>query len=122
MLVIDRLKSVPNYVLIAMAYQGHIVIPTTNDKSEHVIESITTSMADRFGGYSRYNGSGGWEANGNIVEEEHIRLVVTVKTDDSPMDWDQLCGWLRSEARWAKEVLDEDAVLVEINEIHMELV
>jgi hypothetical protein len=101
-----------------MAYQGHIVVPTTHEKADEVIDSIEAKMATTFGGYSRYEGTGGWDGKSDIVTEDHVRLVVNTT------EWDRhdFKTYLRTEALYVKDVLDEDAVLIEIRDIEMELV
>lgn len=101
-----------------MAYQGHLIIPTTHPDAESIIEQIEAQMAIRYGGYSRYEGNGGWESDDGIETEDHVRLVVT--TDD--VDRDELRDYLRIEAMYVKDMLDEDAVLIEIQETDMVLV
>lgn len=101
-----------------MAYQAHIVVPTSHERAETVIDHITTGMAIQFGGYSRYDGSGGWDAGEEVIEEEHVRLVANV----TEMDKDRLMEYMRIEAEFVKDVCDEDAVLIEIHGIDIELV
>jgi len=101
-----------------MAYQGHIVIPTSHEYAEDVIDDVKAKMVFTFGGYSRYNGSGGWEGNNGLTTEDHARLVVD--TDD--MSQERFKEYLEIEATYVKETLDEEAVLIEIFKIDMELV
>jgi len=95
-----------------MALQGHIVVPTTKDKAERVIDELTAKMAVQFGGYSRYEGTGGWEG------ENDARLVVNSMDDDR----ESFREYLTIEAEYVKDVLDEEAVLIEIHEMEMDLV
>lgn len=104
-----------------MAYQGHIVVPTTHDKAEDVIEQLVSKMVVRFGGYSRYDGAGGWEGESGVVEEDHARLVVNTLGDDH-FDREAFKEYLTIEAEYVKDVLDEEAVLIEIHDIEMDLV
>lgn len=101
-----------------MAYQGHIVVPTTDAQAEKVIDELTAKMAVQFGGYSRYEGTGGWEGENGRVEENHARLVVNAMD----MDEDRFREYLTIEAEYVKDVLDEEAVLIEIHEMEMDLV
>jgi hypothetical protein len=75
-------------------------------------------MAVQFGGYSRYEGTGGWEGEDGRVEENHARLVVNTMD----MDKDRFREYLTIEAEYVKDVLDEEAVLIEIHEMDMDLV
>lgn len=104
-----------------MAYQGHIVVPTTHERSEDVIRHITTKMAVRFGGYSTYDGRGGWDNGEEIVEETHTRIVVNIEESEQ-FDRENLERYLEIEAQYVKDELDEDAVMIEIHELDMELV
>lgn len=101
-----------------MAYQGHIVIPTTDEKATEVIEQLTAKMAVQLGGYSRYDGVGGWEGENGVVTENHARLVVNAMD----MDEERFREYLTTEAEYVKDVLDEEAVLIEIHDMAMELV
>jgi hypothetical protein len=101
-----------------MAYQGHIVVPTTHEKAEQVIDELTAKMAVRFGGYSRYDGTGGWEGENGRIEENHARLVVN---SGEEYDRETFKGYLQIEATYVKKMLDEEAVLIEIHDIDMEL-
>ena len=57
---------------------GTIIIPTTQEDSEYVIEAAKQHFAERFGGYSAYEGSGGWyNDEGELIEESHMRLEST---------------------------------------------
>jgi len=78
-------------------------------------------MAVKFGGYSRYEGSGGWDGESGVVTEPHVRLVVNVP-EEHHFDRDTFKSWLQIEATYIKGQLDEEAVLIEIREIDMELV
>lgn len=109
------------HYLIAMAYQGHIVIPTEHEQAENVISDLTAKMVVRFGGYSRYDGSGGWEGENGVATEDHARLVVNTLGDDH-FDREAFEEYLRIEAEYVKDVLDEEAVLIEIHDMDMELV
>jgi hypothetical protein len=101
-----------------MAYQGHIVVPTTHDKADSVISDLTAKMAATFGGYSQYTGEGGWEGENGRVTENHVRLVVNT----AEWDREKFKEYLVIEAEYVKDVLDEEAVLIEIHEMEMELV
>lgn len=101
-----------------MAYQGHIIIPTAKAGVDEVIDSVATKMAVKFGGYSREDGFGGYNTGEQIVEEDHTHLVATA--NDMPKE--QLKEFLRIEAKYVKESLNEDEVLIEVQETEMELV
>lgn len=101
-----------------MALQGHIVVPTEKESAETVIDELTAKMSVKFGGYSRYEGAGGWVGENGRVEENHARLVVNA--DD--MELEQFREYLTIEAEYVKDVLDEEAVLIEIHEMEMDLV
>jgi hypothetical protein len=108
----------PSYYSIVMAYQAHIVIPTTHDRAGEVINTIETSMAVKFGGYSQYDGLGGWDDGEQVVTEEHTRLVANT----NEFERDNVKEFLRIEAEYAKDILGEDAVLIEVHGMEMELV
>jgi hypothetical protein len=101
-----------------MAYQGHIVVPTTHDKASKVIEQLTAKMVVKFGGYSRYDGIGGWDGENGVATENHARLVVNTMD----MDKESFREYLTIEAEYVKDVLDEEAVLIEIHDMEMDLV
>lgn len=106
-----------------MALQAHIIIPTSHPDASHIIDSIKHSLAVKFGGFSQYDGSGGWDGQDGLVEEDHMRLVVTANLDD--MDgWneEQFREYFRIEANYVKDCLDEEAVLIEFQDIDMELI
>lgn len=57
---------------------GTILIPTTTDESEYVIEAAKQHLAEHFGGHSCYEGEGGWvDDDGELIEENHVRLEAT---------------------------------------------
>ena len=57
---------------------GTIIIPTTPEDSEHVIEAAKQHLAEHFDGYSCYEGEGGWvDDEGELIEENHVRLEAT---------------------------------------------
>jgi|APHM01.1.fsa_nt_gi hypothetical protein len=103
---------------IAMAYQGHILVPTEHEQAGTVIDHIVAGMATKFGGYNRYSGNGGYDDGDRIIEREHARLV----TNTTDMDREQFEEYLRIEATFVKDVLDESEVLIEIYDVDMELV
>jgi hypothetical protein len=93
-------------------YRGEIVVPTTHDKAEDVIEFIKDVLCDEFGGYSAYRGSGGWVADdGEMFEEEHVRLVASGSSSEG-----HVTETFRKCAETLKNVCDEQAVLVEVYE------
>jgi hypothetical protein len=104
--------------LTVMAYQGHIVVPTTHSEAERVINEMEAKFVVSFGGYSRYDGSGGWGGPGGVEREAHARLVV----NSDNMDREEFKECLTIEAEYVKAELDEEAVLIEIHEIEMDLV
>lgn len=118
---IETLICTSAHTLIAMALQGHIVIPTTHDDAEDVIDTVTSRISAVFGGYSRYDGSGGWVGDDGRIEEDHARIVVNVP-EDNRYDKESFMGYLRVEALCVKDELGEDAVLIEVHEMDMELV
>jgi len=101
-----------------MAYQGHIVIPTEKDGANEVVVKVQNSLVVSFGGCSSYEGRGLWDGANGVVTEDHVRLVV----DTDEMDREAFTEFLRIEALRVKEELDEEAVLIEVQEINMELV
>jgi hypothetical protein len=104
-----------------MAYQGHIIVPTTEDQADAVVGELEAKMASTFGGFSTYDGEGGFEMDERIVREKHKRLVFNVP-DDHRFDRSQIKNYLKIEASYVKDVLDEECVLIELREIDMELV
>lgn len=99
-------------------YQGRIVVPTTHPDAGETIAEITDHMATVFGGYSVYDGIGGWKEDDGMVEEEHKRIVV----NSSDMSREQFTVEMENYAQHVKQRCDEDAVLIEMVEIDMELV
>ena len=52
-----------------------IIIPTTTNESEYVIEAARQHLADVFGGFSEYEGKGAWKnSDGDVVEENIVRF------------------------------------------------
>ena len=101
-----------------MAYQAHIVIPTDPDGAEAVIDKIKAGAAKEFGGFSLYNGTGGWVGSDGLIEENHVRIVINADTKNKGV----VNGIIEAEARYIKHELEQDSVLYEIHEIDMELV
>jgi hypothetical protein len=57
---------------------GTIIIPTTTNESQDVIAAAKQHLAEHFGGYSCYEGEGGWiNSEGDLIEENHVRLEAT---------------------------------------------
>jgi hypothetical protein len=102
-----------------MATRAHIVIPTSKEGSYGVIESVKSTLADEFGGVSVYEGSGEWLADGHKVSEPHKRIVVT-----EPPEYDgrSVKYIVKGEAEYVKSALDEEAVLVEFEDVEMKLI
>lgn len=98
-------------------YKGEIVVPTPNDSGaeEVVLASIEHRLVDEFDGYSRYDGTGGWESENGVVEEPHVRLTATGESDT-------IEEVFREEARRVKRELGEDAVFIQFTPVTMELV
>lgn len=86
--------------------RAEIVIPTTHERAEYVIANVEKRFAHDFGGYSRYEGYGGWIPDDRIspIEEDHVRLVVSDISDRETV---------RQSAEYVKDELDEDSVFVE---------
>lgn len=102
-----------------MVTRAHIVVPTAKDGSYEVVESVKETLADEFGGVSVYEGKGEWLSDGYKVSEPHKRIVVTEPNDHDCEPIKTLVKW---EAEWVKDSLDEDAVLVEFEDVEMELI
>jgi hypothetical protein len=108
---------------------GTIIIPTTTEESEHVIEAAKQHLAEHFGGYSCYEGEGGWvddtlgssaersssgtskvNDEGELIEENHVRLEATHNRKMR----------LRTElyviAHHVKDYCNEDEVLVQFRD------
>lgn len=89
---------------------GTIIIPTTPEESEYVIEAAKQHLAEHFGGYSCYEGEGGWiNVEGELIEENHVRLEAcwTRKT--------KLRTELYEIAHYLKYFCGEDEVLVKFS-------
>lgn len=119
---IDGFKWVRDNALhVAMKgtqYKGAVIIPTDPDGSEHYINQVARNMAERFGGYSRYEGEGGWvDGDGNLIEEEHVRLEAV-----GDVTADFTGEFFRKQARFVRDGLGEECVMVEIQETDMKLV
>jgi hypothetical protein len=103
-----------------MAHNGHIVIPTTHEQADNVVSAVKESMVTEFGGYSAYEGSGGWHRSDGLVTEPHVRLIATCSVDD--MSRDRFEQWFRFEAQYVNDMLEQEAVLVEFRDVDMELI
>lgn len=116
---IDTLIRIGSHYPYVMAHRGHILIPTTHPDAEDVIAEVSAKLATAFGGYSRYDGTGGWvNDDGELIEEEHARLVAT----DSDTDKAEFTETFHIEALYVKDRLNEDAVLVEVEEVESQLI
>lgn len=104
-----------------MAYQGHIVVPTTHEDAQDAIEHVKRMATGRFGGVSVYEGNGAWDGESGIESEDHCRIVFNVPDDDH-FDREQIMEYLRFECQYIKDNLGEEAVLFELHEMDMELV
>lgn len=93
-----------------MAYQGHVVIPTTHENAQHVVEHIIRTATAVFGGASCYRGEGAWDGEHGVEHEDHARVVVNAE------DRHKLRVWLHGEARYVKHMLDEESVMYELQE------
>jgi hypothetical protein len=102
-----------------MTTRAHIVIPTSHPESYGVIESVKSTLADEFGGVSVYEGAGEWISEDGKVSEDHVRIVVTEPDDRDGHSVEYI---VKNEAEWVKESLDEEAVLVEFEDVEMKLI
>jgi len=74
------------------------------------------------GGYSEYEGSGGWQDPDNgIIEEDHVRIVINCP-DDHQMSRDRFVEYLKIEAEYVKAELNEECVMVEIEEVNLHFI
>jgi len=90
---------------------GTIIIPTPPEESKYVIEAAKQHLAEHFGGYSCYEGEGGWiDDSGELIEENHVRLEVTHNRKMR----------LRTElyviAHYVKDFCDENEVFVQFRD------
>lgn len=98
---------------IDMAHRGHIIIPTTKRESRDFLADLTQAIAEEFGGWSEYDGAGGWfDDDGHRHDETHRRIVTTTTAGQT-----ELTQFLIEWAENAKDRLGEDAVLIEIEEV-----
>lgn len=100
---------------IGMA-QGTIVIPTTKDKAEHVVQQVEDRLAQELGGYSSYNGVGGWINVDSRITENHVRIISS--HENRELVRREMVGL----AEFVKDKLDEDAVMVEVVESEVTMV
>lgn len=96
--------------------RGTIIIPTPGTGAEPVVEDIEHHLARKFGGYSSYEGRGGWVAdNGDLIREPHRRLVTSTE------DRERLESILEKCAHYVMAELEEDAVFTEITESEVQI-
>jgi len=96
---------------------GTILIPTPPEDSEFVIKAAKQHLAEHFGGYSCYEGEGGWiNGEGELIEENHVRLEATHNRQTR----------LRTEfyiiAHNVKHFCDEDEVFVQFRDDETNLI
>jgi hypothetical protein len=103
-----------------MALQAHLIVPTEKDRAKEVVQTLTLGFVTTFGGYSKYEGSGGWEGESGVETEDHVRLVVTHPGER--LDEDQFREYMRVDALYVKDILDEEAVLLEFRDVDVEFV
>lgn len=94
-------------------YRARVVIPTTASNAETIVTEIKESASNEFGGYSEYDGAGGWVSPDNELIEESHTVIEVVTTEDKS----QLQSWLQSTADTVKAELDETTVLAVIEEV-----
>lgn len=100
-----------------MALRAHIVIPQSHPTASLVTEELVGRLSRDFGGASAYDGEGAWiSEEDEYLKEDHVRVVVT-HTDEQ-----RLRNRIVKEAEVVKERLDEEAVLIEFEEVEMKLV
>jgi len=105
-----------------MALRGHIIVPTEPEGSDYVIHNIEKKASASLGGYSEYEGSGGWrDPDNGVVEEDHVRIVINCP-DDHEMSRDQFVEHLKIEAEYVKDILNEECVMVEVEEVDLHFV
>lgn len=88
--------------------KGTIVVPTTDPDATDVCERIESLFARNIGGYSTYEGFGGWHNGEEIVEEPHARIVVLHENRNV------VSAGIATARSIVKDNLDEDEVLTEI--------
>jgi len=91
-----------------------IVVPTTHDDAVHTIEAIEQEACAVVGGYSEYEGAGGWVDDSNErIEEQHTVIEVTDTSGD--VDMINFARWAAGEV---KDQLGEDAVLCTVEDVN----
>ena len=95
--------------------KGTIVVPMTHPKAPEVCERIEGLFARNIGGYSTYEGFGGWHDGESVVEEPHTRIVV------SHENVNVVSAGVATARSIVKDTLDEDAVLTEIVDSTVEI-
>lgn len=99
-----------------MAYRARVVIPTSNPESDRVVAQLCREASHEFGGYSTYEGSGGWVSPSNDLIEEPHTVVEVVCQGTRPV----LEEFVSSATDTIKTELDETEVLVQVEEITAE--
>lgn len=95
--------------------KGTIVVPMTHPKAPRVCERIEQLFAEHIGGYSTYEGFGGWYDGESVVEEPHTRIVV------SHENVNVVSAGVATARSIVKDNLDEDAVLTEVVDSTVEI-
>ena len=92
-----------------------ITVPTTNQRDwPMVVSEAQERMIETFGGYSQYEQTGGWRGK----DQDHFEPSILLYT--YAQDWDQkeiVWPFMRDLARFAKNYLNEEAVLVTIEPV-----
>jgi hypothetical protein len=84
--------------------KGRIYIPTAVD--ERIQRVVKNRMANKFGGYTILEATGGWKPDGQEeVEEESVRVFEAVGMDET---------LAQSTAEWVKGQSDEETVMWEV--------
>jgi|APHM01.1.fsa_nt_gi hypothetical protein len=97
------------------SHKGTIIVPTENAHEEFVT-LLQRRLANRFGGFSVYDGYGGWVDNhGNLITEEHVRIEVA---GDNP---ERMRHVLDIERRRVKHETGDETVYTEVKPADIEI-
>lgn len=99
-----------------MAYCGKLIVPTEPEGSRDVINDIERMASATMGGYSEYEGTGGWRnADAEIIEEDHVMIVIDC-TEDYDMTHEQFVNFMKNHAEHVKRNLGEECVMFKVEE------
>jgi len=81
-------------------------------RGDTVIETLKRRAADAYGGFTTYDGRGGWVNPSDTVVHEKVIILETMVANTADI---QAETFAKVNARWIKRATDEQMVMVELD-------